>query len=317
MEQSKSRYQPTLRHLPTKLPVCAFQRHGTRFVMRALPAPGRETLLLLSTDGYSKSYSTDAAFQQIGPDYLDLVRKDGVCGLNLRGFLEQVTAQGAGDDIGLALLYWLPLASQTAADSPAALSDSTPLIEPNRTATERPTEVESDESSQEGLEAKSNSCVVRWFQVVFGKVVKIRNEMSKTMEKLQVQKQKLELQKLPDETRITARHPCSARGAKARYGEATDGGHPVAVKVYHLHTASPEQKEALERLVAKGQPAPHFLWPMAMVKDVQSERYGYIMALREPNFRGLEEFMARADPAVNACIAHGWNEARRWLPPPP
>ena len=139
--------------------------------MCALPAPSRETLLLLSTDGYSKSYPTDAAFQQIGPDYLDLVRKDGVSGLNLRGFLEQVTAQGAGDDIGLALLYWLPLASQT-----AALLDSTPL---NRTATERPTEVESDESSQRVLEAKSNSWIVRWFQVVFGKVVRIRNEMSK------------------------------------------------------------------------------------------------------------------------------------------
>lgn len=147
--------------------------------MRTLPAPSQETLLLLSTDGYSKSYPTDAAFRQIGPDYLDLVRKDGISGLNLRSFLEQVTAQGAGDDIGLALLYWLPLASQTAADSPAALSDSTPLIEPNRTATERPTEVESDESSQGGLEAKSNSWIVRWFQVVFGKVVKIRNEMSK------------------------------------------------------------------------------------------------------------------------------------------
>ena len=149
------------------------------FRVRVLPTPRQETLLLLSTDGYSKSYPTDAAFQQIGPDYLDLVRKDGVSGLNLRGFLEQVTVQGAGDDIGLALLYWLPLASQTAEDSPAALSDCTPLTEPNRTATERPTEVESDESSQGSLEAKSNNWIVRWFQAVFGKVVKIRNEMSK------------------------------------------------------------------------------------------------------------------------------------------
>lgn len=73
-----------------------------------LPPPGEETLLLLSTDGYSKSYATDAVFHAIGPDYLDLVRTEGVHGVqaHLRGFLEQVTAQGSGDDIALGLLYW-------------------------------------------------------------------------------------------------------------------------------------------------------------------------------------------------------------------
>ena len=85
--------------------------------VRVLPAPSQEALLLLSTDGYSKSYPTDAEFRQIGPDYLDLIRKDGVSGLNLRRFLEQVTAQGSGDDIAIALLHWPPLTSQIAADS--------------------------------------------------------------------------------------------------------------------------------------------------------------------------------------------------------
>ncbi len=142
------------------------------FRVRVLPAPSQETLLLLSTDGYSKSYSTEAAFRKIGPDYLDLVRKDGMCGLNLRGFLEQVTARGAGDDIGLALLYWLPLASRSAADSPIIRSDSTPLIESNRTATEKPVETESDESSQGNVAAKSNSRIVRCFRVVLGRVMR-------------------------------------------------------------------------------------------------------------------------------------------------
>lgn len=74
----------------------------------ALPAPPGECLLLVSTDGYSKSYSTDAIFRQIGPDYLELIRSDGLHGLqpHLHGFLEQVTTQGSGDDIALALLYW-------------------------------------------------------------------------------------------------------------------------------------------------------------------------------------------------------------------
>ena len=73
-----------------------------------LPRPSAEALLLLSTDGYSKSYARDADFHQIGPDYLELIRTDGVSGLrpHLRGFLEQVTTGGSGDDIALGLLYW-------------------------------------------------------------------------------------------------------------------------------------------------------------------------------------------------------------------
>lgn len=76
--------------------------------VRALPVPTREALLVLSTDGYSKSYATDEVFRQIGPDYLDLVRSDGMNGLapHLRGFLEEVTSRGSGDDIAIALIHW-------------------------------------------------------------------------------------------------------------------------------------------------------------------------------------------------------------------
>ena len=101
------------------------------FRVRVLPAPERESLLLLSTDGYGKSYSTDADFKQIGPGYLQLVREHGISGLAplLRGFLTEVTTQGSGDDIAFALLHWPAPASRTATDSPAALSDSAPLPE--------------------------------------------------------------------------------------------------------------------------------------------------------------------------------------------
>lgn len=83
--------------------------------VRVLPTPKEEALLLLSTDGYSKSYATDDAFRQIGPDYIDLVREIGTEGLalHMRRFLEQVTTQGSGDDIAVALLYWPPLLAET------------------------------------------------------------------------------------------------------------------------------------------------------------------------------------------------------------
>lgn len=76
--------------------------------LRTTPAPQTETLLLLSTDGYSKSYATDVVFEQIGPDYLDMLRTDGPTGVatELREFLETVSAKGSGDDIALGMLYW-------------------------------------------------------------------------------------------------------------------------------------------------------------------------------------------------------------------
>ena len=101
------------------------------FRLRVLPTPKQETLLLLSTDGYSKSYPTDAAFKEIGPDYLDRIRKYGVSGLtpHLKGFLKKITTQGSGDDIALALLHWSPPASQTAMDSSNASSGQDGIVQ--------------------------------------------------------------------------------------------------------------------------------------------------------------------------------------------
>ena len=73
---------------------------------------------------------------------------------------------------------------------------------------------------------------------------------------------------------------------------------------------------ALERLVAEGPPAPPFLWPMAMVEDEgpRSRRYGYVMPLREPRFRPLEDFMARRiTPSMHALLAAGASLADGFL----
>ncbi len=101
------------------------------FRLRVLPTPQQETLLLLLTDGYSKSYPTDAAFKQIGPDYLNLIRKYGVSGLtpHLKGFLKKITTQGSGDDIALALLHYSPPTSQTAMDSSNASSGQDGIVQ--------------------------------------------------------------------------------------------------------------------------------------------------------------------------------------------
>lgn len=117
--------------------------------------------------------------------------------------------------------------------------------------------------------------------------------------------QKPELLKTADRTRIIA-DTLLGQGGQGEVWKAADGGKAVAVKVYHRDTATTEQREVLERLVEKGSPAPCFLWPMAMVEDAQSERYGYIMPIREPNFRALEDFMARrTHPSMRALLTAG------------
>lgn len=111
--------------------------------------------------------------------------------------------------------------------------------------------------------------------------------------------------KTADGTQIVADKLLGA-GGQGEVWRAKDGGQPVAAKIYHKHTATREQKELLERLVAKGPPAPHFLWPTAMVQDTDSGTYGYIMELREANFWGLEDFMARRiSPSIRALLTAG------------
>ena len=126
---------------------------------------------------------------------------------------------------------------------------------------------------------------------------------------------KPELQKTSDGTRlkITGSGPLGA-GTQGEVWQAADGGKPVAVKIHHRNTATPEQKAALERLVDKGPPAPCFLWPMAMVEEAESKRYGYIMDIREPNFRALEDFLARrVQPSMRVLLTAGMKLADGFL----
>ncbi|HRI71954.1 MAG TPA: PP2C family serine/threonine-protein phosphatase [Polyangium sp.] len=80
---------------------------ATSLRVMVLPLPEFETLLLLSTDGYSKSYATDADFERIAPDYIAMVRDDGlfVVANALHGFLTTVTTDGSGDDIAFGMVH--------------------------------------------------------------------------------------------------------------------------------------------------------------------------------------------------------------------
>lgn len=63
-------------------------------------------LILVSTDGYANSFKNDAEFLRIGPDFLDIIRTDGLDHIehHLGDWLEETTQVGSGDDITLGIL---------------------------------------------------------------------------------------------------------------------------------------------------------------------------------------------------------------------
>jgi DNA-binding helix-hairpin-helix protein with protein kinase domain len=66
---------------------------------------------------------------------------------------------------------------------------------------------------------------------------------------------------------------------------------PVALKWYMPQMATPEQLEALVRLIKGGPPdARRFLWPLNLAIK-KGHGFGYLMPLREPRFHGMADLM--------------------------
>lgn len=63
-------------------------------------------LILLSTDGYVNSFSDEAGFLKVGSDLLEMLRSDGFdfVSENLKGWLEEATRMGSGDDTTLGIV---------------------------------------------------------------------------------------------------------------------------------------------------------------------------------------------------------------------
>ncbi|HYO64390.1 MAG TPA: PP2C family serine/threonine-protein phosphatase [Pyrinomonadaceae bacterium] len=77
-----------------------------RFRLQTLDGATRPALILLSTDGYANSFSDSAGFLKVGSDLLEMLRADGFDQINasIRGWLEEATRAGSGDDCTLAVV---------------------------------------------------------------------------------------------------------------------------------------------------------------------------------------------------------------------
>jgi serine/threonine protein phosphatase PrpC len=64
------------------------------------------SLILVSTDGYANSFTSDEDFFKIGSDYLKIIREQGMYFLEeqLESFLKETSKGGSGDDITLGII---------------------------------------------------------------------------------------------------------------------------------------------------------------------------------------------------------------------
>ena len=98
-----------------------------RIQLHSLAEQPPPALILLSTDGYVNSFSDEAGFLKVGSDLLSMLRSDGYDSVNesLRGWLEEATRMGSGDDTTVAIICRMDALRQPPAASrgePAATS---------------------------------------------------------------------------------------------------------------------------------------------------------------------------------------------------
>lgn len=70
-------------------------------------ATATPSVILLCTDGYDKSFASEASFLQVGTDLVRMLQTEGVAALEacLTDHLQQVTTEGSGDDITVAIVW--------------------------------------------------------------------------------------------------------------------------------------------------------------------------------------------------------------------
>jgi len=91
------------------------------------------------------------------------------------------------------------------------------------------------------------------------------------------------------------------------YGAVMDGK-PVALKWYFPHSATKDQRLALENIIKKGPPSTRFLWPMELVSAPGVGGFGYIMPLRPQDYKGIDDLMKRhVEPTFKVLATAGLN----------
>ncbi len=103
-------------------------------------------------------------------------------------------------------------------------------------------------------------------------------------------------------------------GGQGEVYRAKIGSDAVALKWYFPGSATRDQYAALENLIRTGPPNDKFLWPMELTAAPDTEGFGYVMPLREPNFKGIVDIMKRqVDPTFRVLATASLQLAESFL----
>jgi DNA-binding helix-hairpin-helix protein with protein kinase domain len=102
-------------------------------------------------------------------------------------------------------------------------------------------------------------------------------------------------------------------GAQGEVYRASYAGQAVALKWYfpQYRKQDPDLRRRLQQIIRFGAPSERFLWPIDIVVQPQDDTgFGYIMALREPRFKGLGDLVTRrVTPSFRALVTTGFELA--------
>ena len=97
-------------------------------------------------------------------------------------------------------------------------------------------------------------------------------------------------------------------GGQGEVYDVTCNDKHYALKWYFKHTATPEQKKILNKLVETGKPDDSFLWPEDVVFQKEGESFGYIMPLRSKEYKSIIDLMkCRANPSFYSLARAAYN----------
>ena len=85
-------------------------------------------------------------------------------------------------------------------------------------------------------------------------------------------------------------------GGQGEVYKAELGGREVALKWYYQPSASSEQRRMIEDLVDRPPPDDRFLWPSGLAEADGVPGFGYVMRLRPPEFKGIEDLLLQREP---------------------
>ncbi len=97
---------------------------ATRVRVEASSRSTREfRLIMVSTDGYSKSFKTDQGFRQVASDLITMIAEHGIGHVerHMRDWLSEATSGGSGDDVTCGVIAQLPDAPPS---EPSAIEQS-------------------------------------------------------------------------------------------------------------------------------------------------------------------------------------------------